>query len=114
MEKIATGLLGMSVTLLPVMALAVVAVLIAAAVVYFRFRDTPDGLRRPLWPYAWRLLAAGVIAGWVGAALGIWFVCSYTRSNLCGLGGVFLTGPTAFVLGAAGYLLHWANGARTG
>jgi len=44
---------------------------------------------------------------------GIAFFCSYSPGNLCGLGGVFLSGPLAFGLALVVYLFFWARNSRT-
>lgn len=109
MERIAAALLKASVTLLPVTALCIVAVLVAAVVVYLKFRVAADGSHRSVLSFGWRVLAAGIAGGWLGAGLGIAFFCTLTQSNLCGLGGVFLTGPLASALAVTGYLYVWAR-----
>ena len=41
--------------------------------------------------------------------LGIAFFCSFPIGGLCGLGGIFLTGPLAFGLALVVYRYAWAT-----
>jgi hypothetical protein len=110
----AAALLNFSVSFLPVTAMLVSAALIAAVVVYIVFRVSPDGSRRSVVRFASVGLLVGIGAGVAGTGLGIAFFCSNSLGNLCGLGGVFLSGPMAFVLALAAYLYYWARNNTTG
>ncbi|MGA7984062.1 MAG: hypothetical protein WCA01_02660 [Burkholderiales bacterium] len=112
MKDIAATLLRFSVSVLPVTELLILALLIAAAVVYFMFRVAADGSRRSMLRFALGALTVGFVAGLAGMGLGIAFFCSYSLGNLCGLGGVFLTGPLLGGLALAGYLYVWAGRRR--
>lgn len=114
MKDVAATLLNFSVSFLPVTAMLILALLIGAVVVYFKFRVTPDGSIRSIVQFVLGAIVVGVVAGGVGMGLGILFFCSYSLGNLCGLGGVFLSGPVAFGLALVGYLVLWArnSGAR--
>lgn len=109
MKDIAATLLNFSVSFLPVMAMLIPALLIAAVVTYFKFRVDANGLHRSIVRFAFRGLAVAIVAGFAGMALGIAFFCSYPLGNLCGLGGVFLSGPLAFVAALVAYLIRWAR-----
>ncbi|MFH0343683.1 MAG: hypothetical protein ACHBNF_16510 [Chromatiales bacterium] len=112
MNDIATALLRFSVSFLPVMAMFILALLIAAVVIYLKFRITPDGSRRSIVQFALGGLAVGLVAGFLGAGTGIAFLCSYSLGNLCGLGGVFFSGPLAFSLAVIAYLFLWARNGK--
>jgi hypothetical protein len=49
-----------------------------------------------------RIVVAGLIGGLVGYFIGVYIACDwlYPESNLCGIFGVFLTGPIGLVCGA--------------
>ncbi len=112
MKDIAATLLSFSVSFLPVMEMFILALLIAAVVVYLQFRITPDGSRRSIVQFALGGLAVGTMAGFLGMGIGIAFFCSYPLGNLCGLGGVFFSGPLAFSLAVVAYLFFWARNAK--
>ncbi len=114
MQDIAAVLLNFGVSWLPLTAVLIPALLIAAVAVYFKFRITPDGSHRSIVRFALGGLAAGIVAGGVGMAAGVVFFCSYSLGNLCGLGGVFFSGPLAFGVALVVYLFCWArNGAAS-
>ena len=113
MKEFAATLLDFSVSFLPVMAMLVLALVMAAVVIFLKFRVTPDGSRRSLVKFALGGLAVGIVGGGLGMGSGIAFFCSYSPGNLCGLGGVFLTGPLAFGLALVAYLFIWARNSRT-
>lgn len=48
------------------------------------------------------LLAGGLIGGVIGYFIGAFIACDwlYPTSNLCGIYGVFFTGPVGFIGGA--------------
>ncbi|MGH8531444.1 MAG: hypothetical protein ACREV1_01645 [Gammaproteobacteria bacterium] len=112
MKDIAVMLLRFSVSFLPAMAVFILALLIAAVVVYLKFRITPDGSRRSIVQFALGGLAVGIVAGFLGMGTGIAFFCSYSLGNLCGLGGVFFSGPLAFSLAVIAYLFHWVRNGK--
>jgi hypothetical protein len=109
MKDIAASLLNFSVSFLPYMGMLLLALLIATVATYVMYRTGPDGTSRSLF----RFLLGGVLvafaAGFVGAGLGIAFFCSQSLGNLCGLGGVFLTGPLALIAATVVYLVRWAQ-----
>lgn len=109
MREIAAALLNFSVSFLPVTIILFPALLVAALITYYRFRVDENGLHRSIIRFAVMGLAVALIAGFVGMALGIAFFCSFTLGNLCGLGGVFLSGPLAFVAALVAYLIRWAR-----
>jgi hypothetical protein len=113
MKDVAATLLNFSVSFLPVTAMLILALLIGAVVVYFKFRVTPDGSVRSAVQFMLGGTAVGIVSGGVGMGLGILFFCSYSLGNLCGLGGVFLSGPLAFGLALVGYLVLWARNSGT-
>jgi len=49
-----------------------------------------------------RIFVGGLIGGIVGYFIGVYTACDwlYPESNLCGIYGVFLTGPIVLVCGA--------------
>ncbi|MGH8508882.1 MAG: hypothetical protein ACREVH_09215 [Gammaproteobacteria bacterium] len=112
MKDIAATLLSFSVSFLPVTAMLMPVLLIAAGVIYLNFRITPDGSRRSIIQFALRGLAVGSVAGFLGMGTGIAFFCSYSLGNLCGLGGVFFSGPLAFSLAVIAYLFVWARNGK--
>ena len=77
----------------PVMAMLILALVIAVVVSILKFRVTPDGSRRSLIKFALGGLTVGIVGGGLGMGSGIAFFCSYSLGNLCGLAGVFLSGP---------------------
>lgn len=109
MRDIAAALLNFSVTFLPVMAVLIPAALIAAVITYFMFRAAPDGSNRSIVRFALMGLGIAIGAGFLGMGLGIAFFCGNSLGNLCGLGGVFLTGPLAALGALAVYLIRWAR-----
>lgn len=113
MKNIAATLLSFSVSFLPVTAIMIVVLLIVAAIVYLTFRIAPDGSRRSLIRFALGGLGVGVAAGFLGMGIGIAFFCSQSIGNLCGLGGVFLSGPLAFCLAVILYLRFWIRNGKT-
>ena len=112
MKDIAATLLSFSVSFLPVMEMLILALLIAAVVIYLKFRSAPDGSSRSVVQFALGGSAVGTMAGFLGMGTGIAFFCSYSLGNLCGLGGVFLSGPLAFSLAVIAYLFFWARNAK--
>ena|SRR2546427_11679124 len=86
-----------------------IAVLVAAAIVYFKFRVTVGGTRRSAWLFALGAFAAGIVVGWLGTGLGVLVYCSSFHTNLCGLGGFFVVGPLSFSLAVSAYLFFWAK-----
>lgn len=73
----------------------------------WRFAKEP---KRPLSLLKYLLLSlgAGVLAFWTGMAAGIWTACSVANpGNLCGLVGVFGSGPllSGLVIAAVAYRL---------
>ena len=77
----------------PVMAMLILALVIAVVISFLKFRVTPDGSRRSLVKFALGGLTVGIVGGGLGMDSGIAFFCSYSLGNLCGLAGVFLSGP---------------------
>lgn len=112
MKDIAATLLNFSMSILPVMAMVILALPSAAAVIYLMFSINPDGARRSMVQFALHGLAAGSAAGFLGMGIGIAFFCSYSLGNLCGIGGVLFTGPLAFCLAVIAYLLFWARNGK--
>ena len=107
MENIANTLLGFSVQMLPFTKLLPVIAVIFAVFLYFKYRVTPDGTYRSFALFSIGFLAVSIIAGLIGVGIGLKYFCSYTQSNLCGLGGFFFSGPAAFSLSAVVYLYLW-------
>lgn len=113
MENIANFLLGFGVQALPITKILPIIVLIIAVIIYLKFRVTTDGIYRSFARFSVGFLAVSIIAGLLGVGIGVKYFCSYTQSNLCGLGGFFFSGPAAFSLAAAVYLFLWRiNGVR--
>ncbi|MDQ3562806.1 MAG: hypothetical protein M3436_01265 [Pseudomonadota bacterium] len=81
MKDIAATLLRFSMSFLPIMAMFIFALLIAAVVIYLKFRITPDGSRRSIVQFALGGLAVGIVAGCLGMGTGIAFFCSYSRNG---------------------------------
>lgn len=82
-------------TLISIGPLALLAALIAVPLLYLSYRTAPEP-KRPLFLLRYLLLtgAAGVVGYVIGAAVGIAVFCSAVDAgNLCGLAGVFGTGP---------------------
>lgn len=80
--------------------------------IYFYTRHSerrPDPARRvPILLYLFLLLCGGAIGFFFGMIKGIDWACSGPDpGNLCGLAGVFVTGPlgAAFAIGVAGSLI---------
>ena len=109
MENLANLLLGFGVQALPLTKLLPVAAVIAAVILYLKYRLAPDGTNRSFAAFAVGLLLIGLVAGVLGVGIGVKLFCSYTQSNLCGLGGFFFTGPIAFSLAVSGYLFYWVK-----
>jgi hypothetical protein len=61
-----------------------------AAILYVRRRPIPAIA------YWFLVLGAGVVAGFFGLIEGAEFACNSGAGNLCGLFGVFATGPLSF------------------
>lgn len=87
--------------------------LVSVAVAAFGFaRGDADRLKW-LGRYLLGMLLAGVIALFVGAGLGIAVFCSSAKAgNLCGLGGLFGTGP--LLAGIALAVHAWRRMPRAG
>jgi len=100
------AILSYSGMLSPLIALA------AAIVLWLKFRGTPEGRRRSVILFSLGVLLAGLVAGWVGAAIGMQLFCSPSSGAQCGFGGVFFTGPASFSLAVAAYLYFWAKHGR--
>ena len=74
--------------------LAALAGVVATLLIYFVFPRAPGAERRSFWRYLGTSLIAGCIGYGVGTAIGIGIACSTPRGgNLCGLMGIFGTGP---------------------
>jgi hypothetical protein len=87
-----------------VLVLGLMAAIACLAVQFF----APD--RHRLWRRALVTLGIGTLGFVVGAGVGIAFFCSTSSAgNLCGLGGVFGTGPLAagLCLGGQSVLSMW-------
>jgi hypothetical protein len=70
----------------------------AAVGFYVRHRKRIEPDRRvPVAVYVLALIISGVLAGYAGMVGGMMLACPKT-GNLCGLFGVFATGPTSFSL----------------
>ena len=102
MEALA-AILAYSAMLSPLIALA------AAIVIYLKFQGASEGKRRSVILFSLGVLVVGLVAGWVGAAMGIEFFCSPQSGAQCGFAGVFFTGPASFSLAVAAYLYFWAK-----
>jgi hypothetical protein len=75
--------------------------MIAAFVLYVRHREQIEATRRiPVFAYLFALIVAGVAAGFFGMLGGNALACP-KAGNLCGLYGVFVTGPLSFSLAIA-------------
>jgi hypothetical protein len=78
--------------LLPLLAI------IAAIFFYLRHRRLIEKERRvPVVAYVFALIVCGGVAGYLGMGAGVALACPNT-GNLCGLFGVFVTGPLSFLL----------------
>ena len=72
--------------------------IIVAFVLYIRHRERIEAKRRiPILAYLLALIVAGVPAGFFGMLGGNALACP-KAGNLCGLYGVFVTGPLSFSL----------------
>lgn len=109
MKDIAASLLNYSVSFLPYTGLLLLGLLVATAATYVMYRTGTDGTRRSLFRFLLGGVLVAFVAGFVGTGLGIAFFCSYSLGNLCGLGGVFLTGPFALIAAVIVYLVRWAR-----
>lgn len=83
--------------------------LFGAVVVYLRHRRTPERKSRSVVLFSVGALLVGLIAWWVGAAIGIDLFCSLNAGAQCGFGGVFFTGPLSFSLAVATFLYFWVK-----
>lgn len=64
--------------------------------------------------FALRALVVGLVAFFIGSAVGIALFCASASSgNLCGLGGLFGTGPLLCGVCVGGYAVWWLRGSRT-
>ena len=88
------------------------AALIALVVVYFRFRNAPDGSHRSLVKYVFGAFVVGFVASWIGILVGAQYFCAVREGNLCGLGGYLFGGPLAFSLAIAVYLYFWVKNGK--
>jgi hypothetical protein len=112
MKDIAASLLNFSVSFLPYTGLLLLGLLVATVTTYVVYRMDADGTTRSLFRFLSRGVLVAFVAGFVGTGLGIPFFCSYSLGNLCGLGGVFLTGPLTLTVAVIVYLVRWARLAR--
>jgi len=72
--------------------------IVVAVVLYGRHADRVERERRvPLGAYVLGVVVAGIVAGFFGMIWGIDLACP-AAGNLCGLFGVFGTGPVAGLL----------------
>jgi hypothetical protein len=109
MRDIAASLLNFSVSFLPYTGLLLLGLLVATVATYVMYRTDTDRTTRSLFRFLLRGVLVAFVAGFVGTGLGIAFFCSYSLGNLCGLGGVFLTGPLALIAAVVVYLVRWAR-----
>lgn len=85
-------------------------VLIAAAIVYWRYRIAQrTNQRRSAVLFVVGVVLVGVLVGWLGVAAGIAIFCSAGAGAQCGFAGVFFTGPLAFSVAVAIYLWIWVR-----
>jgi len=81
-----------------------VAGIVATLLVYFIYPRGEGVGRRPFWRYFGMSLIAACIGYGAGAAIGIGIACSTPRGgNLCGLMGIFGTGPLLAGIAMFGY-----------
>lgn len=97
------AILSFAAMLSPLIALA------AAIFIYLKYQGAPDGSRRSAILFSLGVLLVGLVAGWVGAVIGVQIFCSLYSGAQCGFGGVFFTGPASFSLAVAAYLFFWAK-----
>jgi hypothetical protein len=109
MRDIAASLLNFSVSFLPYTGLLLLGLLVATVATYVMYRTAAEGTGRSLFRFLMRGVFVAFAAGFVGTGLGIAFFCSLGLGNLCGLGGVFLTGPLALIAAVIVYLVRWAR-----
>ncbi|HXR87581.1 MAG TPA: hypothetical protein VN728_11435 [Stellaceae bacterium] len=104
MRQTLLAFLWLAVALLPVAALFSPIFFYSA---HSKRRPNPER-RFPVLLYIFVLLIAGVVGFFFGTIKGGEWACSFpTAGNLCGLAGVFLTGPAAaaFAMAAVGSLI---------
>src|SRR5437762_13925711 len=76
------------------------AAIVSAFVFYARHRNRIEPHRRvPVLAFALAVIVCGAVAGYFGMVFGIAQACyGPTAPNLCGLWGIFVTGPMSFAL----------------
>jgi hypothetical protein len=94
--------------------LALLIGLLSLPVYYIVYRRAPEPKHpRSLAIFLLAALGIGLIAFVVGMALGIFVTCfAEGAGNLCGLAGVFGTGPLLAAAAMIGYAHLWARSAR--
>lgn len=94
--------------------LALLAALLSLPLYYFLYRRLPEPKKqRSLLKYLSTALAVGFIAFVAGMMLGILAFCSAEDAgNLCGLAGVFGTGPLLAAIAVIAYAHFWLRSAR--
>lgn len=97
-------------------ALALLAALLALPVYYLRYRHAPGRTNeRSLARYLAVSLAVAMVAFVIGAMLGIVIACLPSNAgNLCGLVGIFGTGPLVSAVAMVVYAHRWYRAACGG
>lgn len=95
---------------------ALLIALLCVPVYYLLYRRAPQPKQdRSLGLYLLAAFAAGWIGFVVGTAIGITAACfAEDAGNLCGLAGIFGTGPIAAMLATLIYAHLWYRSARLG
>lgn len=84
--------------------------IIAAAIVYWRYRiSQTTNQRRSVMLFIFGVVVIGVLVGWFGTAAGVAIFCSPGAGAQCGFGGTFFAGPLAFSVAVVIYLWFWAR-----
>jgi hypothetical protein len=88
--------------------MTLLAALVAMVYVYSKHRKTAGDRRASFIAYAGTALVVGGLAFVLGTATGIYAACSSpSAGNLCGLAGVFGSGPLLAGIAILSYVLLW-------
>jgi hypothetical protein len=106
-----SDLLNPAISVGPIIFLA--GLFLAAACIAIRLFTPGPKRGTSLSRFALRVLVVGFVAFFIGAAVGIALFCSSASSgNLCGLGGIFGTGPFLCGVCVGGYAVWWLKRSR--
>jgi hypothetical protein len=87
---------------------ALVGIVVGTVVIMHSKRTRASHRPRSLAVQVLGMLAAAALAGIIGMYAGFGYFCSPGSGAQCGLGGVFITGPIAFGIGALAYAVAFA------